>query len=260
MVLLLQKMIRRMRYVALILFLISGALLPAQTSELNKGNGILLNFTFSGQLSGADLAQRFGPSLSVGSGADWLTEKQNFLFGLEGYYFFGEEVKQDVLALLRTPEGEIIGNDRSYADIQLRQRGFYLGALVGKLFSISAKNPRAGLRAALGAGLLQHKIRIQDDPFRAVPQLTGDYKKGYDRLSNGLALRQQVGYQVLSTDRRVNFYIGLECTQGFTRSRRDFNFDTRSQDTTRRLDLQYGVRLAWVLPFYVGKTAGEIYY
>ncbi len=249
-----------MRLIALVLAIGITSGLYAQNTELNKGHGILLNFTFGGQLPGSDLADRFGPNLSIGSGIEYLTEKNNLIFGLEGHYLFGSDVKEDVLASLRTPEGEIIGNDKSYADIQLRERGLYIGALVGKLFSVSEKNPRAGLRVALGAGLLQHKIRIQDDPFRAVPQLLDDYKKGYDRLTNGLALRQFIGYQILSANRRTNFYIGLECTQGFTQSRRDFNFDTRMQDTARRLDLLFGIHAAWVLPFYFGKTASEIYY
>lgn len=234
--------------------------LQAQVSELNKGNGILLNFSLSGQLPGGDLADRFGPNMTLGSGVEFWTAERNFIFGLEGYYLFGTEVKEDVLVNLKDSNGFIIGNDKALADIQLRQRGLYLGALVGKLFTVSDKNPRSGIRVTVGAGLLQHKIRIQDDPFRVVPQLLDDYKKGYDRLSNGLALNQFIGYQHLSSDRRANFYIGVELTQGFTQNRRNFNFDTRSQDTETRLDLLFGLRAAWILPFYFGKGANEIYY
>ncbi|MBK7870546.1 MAG: hypothetical protein IPJ74_07625 [Saprospiraceae bacterium] len=249
-----------MRTFVLFLFLLYGKAFFAQVSDLNKGNGLLFSVGLGAQLPGGDLTDRFGPNLNVGGSLDFITQESNFIFGFNGYYLFGTDIKEDVIAALRTPEGQIIGNDKSYADIQLRERGFYIGGSVGKLFTLSEKNARAGLRVTLGAGLLQHKIRIQDDPFRAVPQLFDDYKKGYDRLTNGLALHQFIGYQVLSTDKHTNFYIGLELTQGFTQNRRDFNFDTQMQDTSKRLDLLFGVKAAWILPFYIGKAASEIYY
>jgi len=249
-----------MRFTLVVLAAFLAFSLPAQESAQNKGNGILLNFTFGGQLPGGDLVDRFGANLNVGGGVDFMTEKSNLIFGLEGYFLFGNTVKEDVLEPLRTPNGTIIGNDRNPVDVPLRERGFYLGATFGKLFSLSQKNPRSGIRATVGAGLLQHNIRIQDDPVSAIPQLSEPYKKGYDRLSNGLAFNEFIGYQYLSTDKRINFFAGFEFTQALTQSRRDFNFDTRNQDTEQRLDLLWGIRVGWVLPFYVGKSAGEIYY
>ncbi len=226
----------------------------------NKGNALLLQLNYAVHKPGGDLADRFGNNFSLGTGADLITDKGNWLFGAGFAYLFGGEVREDVLAGLRTPEGAIIGNDRSYASIELRERGFYAGAHIGKLFSLGLPNPRSGIRATVGAGLLQHKIRIQDDPFRKVPQLDENYKKGYDRLSNGLALAGFIGYQVLSMNKRANFYGGFEFTRGFTMSRRDFNFDTRAKDETKRADLLFGVRVGWVIPIYFGKAAGEVYY
>lgn len=249
-----------MRITLFILLLFFGFNLLAQLSPVNIGNGLLVNMSFGGQTPAGDLASRFGLNLNVGGGVDFLTRERNFIFGIEGSYIFGTDVRQDVIASLKTADGFIIANDRAYADIQLRQRGFYVGAIVGKLFSLSATNPRSGIRATFGLGLLQHKIRIQDDPFRGVPQLDEAYKKGYDRLSNGLTLSQFIGYQLLSADKRQNFYAGFDFVQGFTKNRRDFNFDTRTQDTEQRIDLLFGFRVGWVLPFYLGKGSDEIYY
>lgn len=226
----------------------------------NKGNALLLKLSYGGHTPGGDMAGRFGNNFSFGTGTDLITGKGNWIFGADFAYIFGGEVKQDVLATLRTPEGFIIGNNRSFADVQLRERGFFAGALVGKLIGIGKANPRSGIRLTVGAGLLQHKIRIQDDPFSGVPQLDDNYKKGYDRLSNGLALSQFIGYQILSLDKRVNFYIGLEFFQGFTMNRRDFNFDTRTKETSKRTDLLSGIRAGWVIPIYFGREAGEVYY
>lgn len=230
------------------------------TARLNEGNAILVNFSYGYQIPSADLRERFGNNGNIQTGVEYLT-KSNFIFGINGGLLFGSIVKQDVLAGLRTQEGFIIANDRQPADIQLRQRGWYAGGLVGKLFSLDPNNPRSGIRIALGAGLLQHKIRIQDEPQRVVAPLDREYKKGYDRLTNGLAISQFIGYQLLSVDRRLNFTLGVEAIQGFTQNRRAFNFDTQMQDTAMRLDVLFGGRITWTLPFYLGSEgSSEIIY
>lgn len=226
--------------------------LPAQSAVLNQGDALLLTFSYGFQSPGGDLIDRFGNNSALGLGVEWITEESNWIFGLQGQFLFGNNVNEDVLAPLRTDEGFLIGNDRRPADLQLRQRGWYVGGEVGKILSLSDVNPRLGIRVSLGAGVLQHKIRIQEDPERSVPQTLGDYEKGYDRLSNGIAFKQFIGYQQLSLNRRINVIAGVEIIEAFTQSRRDFNFDTRSADTEMRLDLLFGFRVGVILPFYFG--------
>ncbi len=242
-------------------FLAWATAAQAQARNLtNEGNVLLINITYGLQMPDGDLSDRFGENFVIAIQPELVTEGNNFIFGLDGQYLFGSEVKQDVLFNLRTAEGFIIGNDRNPADIQLKQRGFYLGAHLGKLFSLSANNPRSGIRLTLGAGLLQHKIRVQDDPQRVVPQLLDEYKKGYDRLTNGLTLQQFIGYQSLGLNRRLNFYIGFEFMQGFTQNRRTFNFDTMESVNEPRLDLLFGLRAGIALPLYFESNPGELIY
>ncbi|PHN07611.1 hypothetical protein [Flavilitoribacter nigricans] len=250
------------RYLTTIIFLIffSGGLRAQVNEARNSGSALLLNFSYGLHLPGADLQERFGLNFSPGVEVSYITDQKNWILSLQSSFQFGSEVKNDVLAGLRTAEGFIIANDRAVADIQLRERGFYLGLGIGKLIGLSPKNYRSGIRLDLGVGLLQHQIRIQDDPVRTVAALTGDYRKGYDRLSNGPALRQFIGYQVLSLDKRANFFAGVELIQGFTRSRRDYDFASQQQDLSQRLDLLYGFRLGLTLPFYVGQSPDGIYY
>lgn len=225
--------------------------LLGQIAQSNDIPVLLTSISYAYQLPGGDLADRFGSNFDIGLAATWLTAKSDILLGLEGGILFGNSVKEDVVASLRSPAGFIIGTDKSVASVALRERGFYTGALLGKIFSGASSKSRSGIRATLGAGLLQHKVRIQDDSQR-VPQLAEPYVRGYDRLTNGLALRQFIGYQFLSSDRQLNFFGGFEFTQAFTQNRRTVNFDTRSGDDTKRLDLLFGIRLAWILPFYFG--------
>jgi len=256
-----KRMLMRMRIIACCLLLASSVLRGQQAQDgFNKGDAILVSVNYAVQWPGADLRSRFGFNFNVGGMLEYITYESNWIFGLQGGYLFGNTVKEDVLLPLLTFDGGIIGNDRRFADIQLRQRGFFVGGHVGKLVNIGAANPRSGLRLSLGAGLLQHFIRIQDDPNRSVFQLSPEYKKGYDRLANGFALQQFIGYQVLSRNKLINFYIGGEFTQGFTRNRRSFDFNERRDINSQRIDLLYGIRVGWILPFYFGRGSDEIYY
>ena len=144
--------------------------------------------------------------------------------------------------------------------ILLRERGLHINGHIGKIFPLSDKNRRSGIRVTVGAGFLQHKVRIQDDPQRLVPQLLDDYRKGYDRLTNGFALSQFVGYQIMSLDGRLNVYLGVEFIEGFTQNRRSLNFDTMLQDTDKRFDMLLGFKLNYSLPFYLNSSPDDIIY
>jgi len=235
----------------------------AQSKGKNTYNALLINVNYGFQIPSADLATRFGNNFSIGGGIDYLSERDNWIIGLAGSNIFGRNVKEDVLASLRDKDGFIIGNSDagagSYALVVLRERGFYLGGHIGKLFSLSKKNPRSGIRATIGLGLLQHKIRIQDESGTA-KAIANEYIKGYDQLSNGLALKQFIGYQHLNINRGFNFFAGLEFTEGFTQSRRSFNFVTQSIDTTKRLDVLIGFRIGWTISFYIGEKGEDLIY
>lgn len=250
-----------LKKILLLLLLCPSVLfLSAQPTEKdNAGGAILVNITYAFQLPSGDLVTRFGSSGGIGGGLEYMTEKHNIILGVEGYVFFGNTVKEDVLINLRGPDDQIIGNNRTYAQVQLRERGFYAGGTIGKLFPLSKSNRRSGIRLTLGAGMLQHKIRIQDDS-RSVIQIDENYIKGYDRLSNGLALNQFIGYQYLSKNRRINLTIGFEFTQAFTESRRDFDFVMMAKDERKRTDLLNGIKIGWTLPFYVGEDPETRYY
>jgi hypothetical protein len=226
------------------------------TEPKNKGSVPLLHLNLGAHLPAGDLADRFGRDLSLGGGIEYL-RADNWIFGVEGHYLFGQEVKDDPLVHLRTPDGDLIGANMELATVVLRQRGFYVGANVGKLLVFNEKK-RSGLRVTGSLGWLQHWIRLQDDT-QSLIQVSGDYQRGYDRLVGGVATQQFVGWQHIGPTRRVNWYAGFEFNQGFTRSRRDWDFATRGPLSGQRFDLRFGVRAGWTLPFYQ-KAAETIEY
>ncbi len=216
-----------------------------------------INYSF--QIPGGDMAARFGPNSTIGLGLNYKL-KSNWTVGFEGNYIFGGTIKDgtSILENLMTESGQIINEFGEYGTVLLTERGFYAGAKVGRVFPVFGPNPNSGIVFNIGAGLLQHHIHIENKDNNTTPVL-GDYKKGYDRLTNGLALREFIGYQYLDNKSSLNFYFGVEFYQAWTECRRDFNFDTMSEDNAERKDYLFGVRAGWILPIYK-KDPNEYYY
>lgn len=208
-------------------------------------------------LPGGNLADRFGTSASIGLGVEYKTIKQ-FSFELNGSFIFGNNVKEtNMFDALKTDEGFVLDVYGSVANILVQERGFTTSLNFGYLFAFKKPNPNSGLVVKLGVGFMRHKIRIEHNN-NTVPLLEGGYLKGYDRLTNGLMLTEFIGYRYLSNKRLLNFFVGFEFSQGFTKNRRDYNYDIMGPDNTNRLDLLNGIRLGWILPIY--KQAPPEYY
>lgn len=244
-----------MRILFVLLFLGNQCL--AQFAQKDSSFNIpLIGINFSGQIPLGDLADRFGPSFSVG-GSFMYKFSSNWILSFDAAYLFGNTVKENVLSQLTNPDGFVTDNEGYPANLRITQRGlsFHLGG--GKLFPVFGSNKNSGILLLAGAGYLQHKVHIYDAQQR-VASVNGDLKKGYDHLSAGLSLSQFAGYLYMSKKRLGNFYGGFECFEAFTQSRRKLNYNTGLPDTERRLDVLAGIRIGWILPLYK-KMPAEFY-
>jgi len=253
------KDIQKLKYLLILLSSLFSLTAVAQNNVKDTKQNIMgVSGNFSYEIPGGDLASRFGYNGNVGCGFFTKT-KNNFLFTVEGGYIFGNKIKDDSLFhLIKTHDDYIIDGDGMYADVRTYERGFVLWGKAGKVFPVLKDNPNSGLLILVGGGFMQHKIRIEN-PGNTVPQLKGNYRKGYDKLSNGPALSQFIGYIHFSDNRLYNFRAGLEFTQAFTQSRRNYDLDLMAKDTKKRIDLLYGFKIAWIVPFNRRKPA-EFYY
>jgi len=206
--------------------------------------------TYSYQFPGGDLAVRFGSNSSIGGGF-LVKTKSNWLIGVEGNFQFGSSVKnQDSLfTSISTPEGYIIDANGKIADVVLYMRGFSFFGSFGKLFPWVGPNPNSGFTLMAGAGYLQNKMRILN-PDNTAPQLQGDYRKGYDRQNGGIALTATVGYLYMSSSRLLNFSLGFEFIQAWTKSRREVDFNTGKPDPAKLSSQYYGIKATWNIPLY----------
>lgn len=218
---------------------------------------VLVQPGFGIQVPMGDMADRFGWNSTVSLEGTY-KHKSGWMAGVQGSFLFGSEVKQtDLFSNLVTSQGQIVASDGKYADIRVFERGYTIILNAGKLFRMKRPNPNSGFAVKIGAGYMQHKIRIEDK-LNLTPSLQGDYKKGYDHLASGFCLRQSVSYIYVGNRRLVNFFIEAEAVEGLTKGRRSFDFDLEIPDTGKRTDILTGVRVGWILPLY--KAAPEKYY
>lgn len=216
----------------------------------------MVGVSYGYYLSGGDLVKRFGNSSALQMNLDFKT-KYNWVLGINGSYFFGKNIKESLFDSISTSSGDLINEEGELADVRLFERGFTISGTVGRLITFKKPNPNSGLMINVGFGFIQHKIRIETIGNN-VPQLSKEYKKGYDKLSNGFLLSESIGYLYLSNNRLANIYFGLDFMQGFTQNRRSYDYDLMKADTQKRLDLLAGARISWILPLY--KKAPQEFY
>lgn len=243
--------------------LLPALLVNSSLRGQDRADSVLSAFAFTAsygyQVPGGDMAKRFGNNSNAGV-AFWYKSHKNFISNVQWTYLFGEKLfETGILDSIMTADGYLIDKEGKTSDIRKFERGFTLNASAGKIFNgFLSPNPNSGIMLMGGAGILQHKIRIIDNGSRS-PQLAGDYLKGYDRLTSGLAFTEFLGYWYMGKKRYINFYAGFEAVQGFTKSRRSWDFDLMRADTQRRTDLLWGFRAGWIIPIAY-RNSSNLYY
>ncbi|OQX81477.1 MAG: hypothetical protein B6D61_00615 [Bacteroidetes bacterium 4484_249] len=215
--------------------------------------------TYTFQMPGGDMADRFGNNSGIGGGFKWKTDK-NWIFGAEFIYIFGNDVKiaDQIMNNLKTSEGGIIDMAGNFTSYSLYERGYYISGRFGKVFPVISPNPNSGIVIMGSVGYFQHKIKIEVTNNSA-PQLNDDYKKGYDRLTGGIGVSEFIGYMYISDSRLLNFFAGFEFNQAWTSPQRDVNFDTMKPDEiSNRFDSLMGIKIGWIIPLF--KRLPEKYY
>jgi len=206
-----------------------------------------------------DFNTRFGVFTGIGPEVMYKLSS-NWLIGGEYTFYFGNKVKntEEILKNLKTSTGDITDANGIYGNLSITMQGHVIGGKFGKIIPLMGTNQNSGLLLLGGVGFMQYNIRY-DNSEKSIPQLQGDYERGYDRLSNGLAFNQFVGYIHFSDKNVLNFYAGFEFQEAFTKSDRDYQFDLMAPDLKKNTDLMLGFRVAWMFPIK-RNSPGEYYY
>lgn len=244
-------------YFTIVVFLFCITFLPAQ--EQNKAERFpYLYGTYSLQVPGGDMAKRFGISSDIGAGLGYKT-KTNWLIGVEATFIFGNKLKEEPLTNILTESGQIIDQFGYFAPVAENERGLHFKASLGRIITVKGSNANSGILLRGAVGYLQHHINITNAE-NSTPQISGEYKYGYDRMCAGLSVNEFIGWQQFSEKRPIHFLIGFEFTQAFTKNMRKWDFETNSNLKENRLDLLYAFKIAWYIPIRQRMATQYFYY
>lgn len=207
-------------------------------------------FLLNMQSPGGDMGKTFGNHASIGFGG-LLKSKNNWVISAEGNYLFAGDIKNlSIFDQLSNEAGYIPNNTGTPANYSVGLRGMSFFLKAGRVFALNKFKKNNGILYQTGIGYLQHKINIQTYQ-NEVPPLNENYVVGYDRLTDGMALNQFLGYQFYSQNRFINFYAGIDFSVAFTKNRRGFNYDTRQFDNENKTDYLIAFRAGWLIPIYL---------
>lgn len=210
-----------------------------------------ISVNYGGNWTSGDLSKRYGFLNNLGLFAGYKTNK-NWIYGIEGNFIFGQKIKlSGLFDELVDEKGNVTDVNGDIAIIRVQSRGFSVTGSVGKIFSVLSPNSNSGIYTSIGAGYIAHKMRIETQD-QVIPSIELDYKKGYDRLTAGLNLTQFIGYALMANRGAFNFYGGFYIQEGLTYNKRTIFFDQPDTpvSTDMRLDIQYGFKIAWLIPIY----------
>ncbi len=199
---------------------------------------------------GGDLKEKFGASTNINLGFHHKT-KSNWTFGTQVSFITGGNVKNEseLLSNIISSTGAI-GSDGRTTTTAIDERGMNFSALIGKVYPIFGPNKNSGLWVQFGLGYIYHKIKIEDIEASTPILVDDEILKGYDQLTSGLSTNQGIGYVHLSNRKIVNFYVGLEFIQGFTKNRRKYSYLDMKKVEGSNFDSLIGIKLGWFIPTY----------
>lgn len=247
-----------LRILTLFIFLTAYGTFAQRSLRDSTVNTFLIGLNYKANLTGGDLSERWGFNNHLG--LDISNKfKNNVTVTLGGGFIFGNQLKDTtIFDGLYNEFGTITGLSGKPADVLFLMRGATGHASIGYVWNKWGNNLNSGIWVQAGFGYMMHKIRIES-LYDVVPQLEGDYRKGYDKLSMGFSTLQFIGYLYQSDWRLIKFYGGFEFIQGFTKNVRTYNFDTGGPEMEARFDLFHGFKVGMVLPI-AERTRSQYYY
>ena len=216
-------------------------------AQENKQSAFTFNYNY--QIPIGDLKNTFGNNSAIG-GSYFFETTNNMIFGIEGNYMFGTDIKDStILDNISTSTGAIIGADGQYSNINLMQRGFTSYLCAGYAFHSSESN-LSGIYISQGLGYLQHQIFI-DTKNQNLPQLNEDMKKGYDRFSNGFSTKLSIDYKYYHKKGRLQISSGFNYTMAYTKIQRAYNFANNEYYNSKRTwDQLLGFEVEIIIPIH----------
>ncbi len=247
-----------MRKLLILLFIGTCFQSMAQTEEMTN-QGFMFTPQYAYQIPRGDMYDRFLNFSSIGLNI-YYKHKNNLTLGVDYDWYFGNSLNEGGNFSNITAEAQqIIDADGRFSVVRLNIQGNYITGNIGYLFNIVKDEPNSGILVMAGAGFMQHKIDIKATELK-IPQINGEYEKGYDKLTYGLATKQFIGYQYLVTKNHYHFRAGVEFNQGFTQGRRTWDFNANQSGLDKRFDGTIALKFGVIVPVYTKSADDEEFF
>lgn len=205
-----------------------------------------IQFDFTYQVPILNMSSNYGNNSAIG--LSYLTNKNDLLFGLDANFMFGNNVKNDsLLQSIATENGLLINSNGELDEVLLYERGGNTHLLFGKAFRFEEEH-LSGIYIYGGIGYLQYKTRLETNRTY-LPQLDEDYIKGYDNFTNGISTKICVDFMHFDKKTSVNYHLGVEFLNAFTKNQRAYNFSEGSEiDNSLKTDQIIGIKFGIIIP------------
>lgn len=242
----------RLRHFVTLFVFWSLSHVDAQSTETSNVN---LQSAYLFEIPIGKLADRYGVNNKFEFKLEFLSKNQ-WAFYLKSGLRFGDRVKEDALAPLRTKEGYVIGANGFYADVFGRKRGFDYAFGIDKLIPLDTYiKSNHQIRIGLAIIRTAHWVKLIDDS-QSVTQILGKYSNLYDRYTSGFGIEENVQFQYNTKANNAAFLIGLQLSQSFTTEHRATHLGLDQN----RIDMYLGAKLSYLLPLYTFSDQKSIFY
>lgn len=233
---------------------------PNQKNE--EKSWILMHVAATYSVNSGDWAERYPAYTALPLRLEYY-HKNKYTLGADFSFYLGSQVNSvGMFPDMTDEDGSLRDNNGYPAVIRYYMRGWSSRAYALKIIPLNynaQKEARWSMQLGGGLGYTRHYTKFNFD-LDMVPQLEGEYLGGYDRLSAGAQLFEQLRFQYLDNS-SVSLSAGFELLQGFTKHQRAYDFSSRSAQQQNFFDLGFGAFVGVIIPIKLGQTsASEEYY
>ena len=223
---------------------------------------ILMHVAATYSVNAGDWADRYPAYTALPLRLEYYHQNK-YALGADFSFYLGSQVNSGgMFPDMTDDDGSIRDNNGYPAVIRYYMRGWSTRDYALKIIPLN-KTPKSEARWTMqlggGLGYTRHYTKFNFD-LDMVPQLENEYLGGYDRLSTGAQLFEQIRFQYLDNS-SVSLTAGFELLQGFTQHQRAYDFTNRTIGNQNYFDLGFGAFIGVIIPIKLGQTsASEEYY
>ncbi len=238
----------------LFLLVLTFSSLQVYGQKLGAPKWFLLQSAIQYNINGGDWKGRYPAFTSVPLSVEYF-HRHKYVVGVNYDVYLGSQVEENGLY------GQMVNNNNQLLDqngypavVRTYMRGFQSGVHALKSFPFKAgSNWHLQMGGGLGYYRTHTKFVFDEDQ---VPQIDGNYTAGYDRLSAGWYLQEQIRIQYLNND-LVSIGIGFHTMQGSSKHLRAYDFATQTPGFQQFTDFSYGANAFITIPIRVQETLPE---